>query len=75
MPRLTVFNQVSLDGFIADENGDMSWAHKQDAEWKAFTAENAKSGGALLFGRKTYDMMASFWPTPFAIENLPAVAE
>jgi hypothetical protein len=30
--KLVVFNQVTLDGYIADTNGDMSWAHKQDAE-------------------------------------------
>src|SRR3989475_12158813 len=41
MRRLVVFNQVSLDGYIADEHGDMSWAHKQDPEWNAFAAENA----------------------------------
>jgi dihydrofolate reductase len=74
MPKLIVFNQVSLDGFIADEKGDMNWAHRDDAEWKAFSAETAKGDARLLFGRVTYEMMAAFWPTPYAIENLPAVA-
>lgn len=74
MPNLTVFNQVSLDGFIADSRGDMQWAHKQDEEWRTFTAENAKGEAAFLFGRVTYEMMASFWPTPQAIQNLPDVA-
>ncbi len=49
MRKLIVFNQVSLDGYFTDADGDMSWAHKQDAEWNAFVAENAKSGGELLF--------------------------
>ena len=75
MPRLVVFNQVSLDGYFTDRNGDMSWAHKDDAEWNAFAAENAKGGGVLVFGRITYEMMASFWPTPVAIETFPTVAE
>jgi dihydrofolate reductase len=74
MPKLIVFNQVSLDGFICDAKGDMSWAHRQDAEWRAFTAENAKGGGTLLFGRVTYEMMASFWPTPQAMQAAPQVA-
>ena len=60
MRKLKVFNQVSLDGYFTDENSDMSWAHKQDPEWQEFTAENAKGGGELVFGRKTYDMMKSF---------------
>ena len=48
MRRLMVFNQASLDGYIADESGDMSWAHKQDPEWMAFTSENASGEAELL---------------------------
>jgi len=76
MRKLLVFNSVTVDGYFTDKNGDMSWAHKQDdPEWNAFTAENAKSGGELLFGRVTYDLMASFWPTPAAAKMFPEVAE
>lgn len=75
MRKLVVFNQVTLDGFFADLQGNMSWAHKDDAEWNAFVAENAGGGGQLIFGRVTYDMMASFWPTPHAAEMMPVVAE
>ena len=75
MPKLIAFEQVSLDGFFVDGKGDMSWAHRQDAEWNAFTSSNASGDGALLFGRVTYEMMASFWPTPAAMERLPAVAK
>jgi dihydrofolate reductase len=55
----------------------MSWAKAdhQDAEWNAFVAGNASGGGVLVFGRITYELMAGFWPTPFAIESMPAVAE
>lgn len=74
MRKLIVFNNVSLDGFFVDLNGDMSWAHNNDAEWNAFTSENAGGSGVLVFGRVTYDMMASFWPTPRAMEMMPAVA-
>ncbi len=75
MRRLIAFEQVSLDGYFTDAHGDMSWAHKQDPEWNAFAAENAGGGGALLFGRKTYEMMAGFWPTPAAREMAPEVAQ
>jgi len=74
MRKLLVFNHVTLDGYFVDMNGDMSWAHKDDAEWNAFVAGNASGGGQLIFGRVTYDLMAGFWPTPFAIENMPVVA-
>jgi dihydrofolate reductase len=77
MRRLTVFNNVTLDGYFSDLNGDISWAHKDqhDIEWKAFVEDNANPGGPLLFGRVTYDLMASFWPTPLAAEYDPVVAE
>jgi len=75
MRRLIAFEQVSLDGFFVDANGDMSWAHKQDPEWNEFAASNASGGGTLLFGRVTYEMMAGFWPTPAAMERAPVVAE
>jgi dihydrofolate reductase len=77
MPRLTVFNHISIDGRFTDANGDMSFAHneKQDAEWDDFVAGNATGGGMLLFGRITYELMASFWPTPIAAEAMPLVAE
>jgi dihydrofolate reductase len=75
MRKLIVFNQTTLDGFIADRNGDMSWAHKQDAEWNEFVQGNASGGGELVFGRITYELMASFWPTPMAMKSFPVVAE
>jgi dihydrofolate reductase len=76
MRQLIVFNHVSLDGYFVDRNGDMSWAKAdhQDPEWDAFVAGNASGGGALVFGRVTYQMMASFWPTPLAMEMMPVVA-
>jgi dihydrofolate reductase len=75
MRKLIVFNQVSLDGYFVDAGGDMSWAHKDDPEWNAFASDNASGGGELVFGRITYEMMASFWPTPQAMQMMPAVAE
>lgn len=74
MRKLCVFENVSVDGFFADAKNDMSWAHKQDEEWNAFSSQNAGGDGALLFGRITYEMMAGFWTTPQAAEMLPEVA-
>ena len=77
MQRLIAFTQMTLDGYFTGRNGDLSWAHEgqQDAEWDAFVAENASGGGQLLFGRITYELMASYWPTPAALANDPIVAE
>jgi dihydrofolate reductase len=77
MRKLIAFNQVSLDGYFAGPGGDISWAHNnnQDAEWDAFVAGNASGGGVLVFGRVTYELMLSYWPTPLAQQNDPIVAE
>lgn len=74
--QLSAFMQVSLDGYFCDARGDMSFAHKppDDAEWQEFVAGNAAGGGILLFGRRTYDMMAGWWPTPAAAKAMPEVA-
>jgi len=77
MRKLVVFNNATLDGYFSGIGGDISWAHKrdEDAEWNAFVAENASAGGMLLLGRITYELMASYWPTPAAMKNYPDVAE
>lgn len=75
MRKLKVFNSVTVDGYFTDKQGDMSWAHKSDPEWNEYVADNAQSGGELLFGRVTYQMMESFWPTPAAAKAFPEVAE
>jgi dihydrofolate reductase len=77
MRRLTVFNNVSLDGYFVDAKGGMDFAYKNtaDPEWDDFVSRNAGGGGVLLFGRVTYEMMARFWPTAQAKASMPAVAE
>jgi dihydrofolate reductase len=74
---LRVFESISLDGYFVDDRGDMSWAHAGggDAEFADWVAANSSSGGELLFGRKTYEMMAGYWPTPLAAEQMPEVAK
>ena len=76
MQKLIVFNHITLDGYFVDAKGSMQWAKAhQDAEWNEFVAGNAKGNGALLFGRVTYDLMMSYWPTPMAAQHMPTVAE
>ena len=76
MPKLNMFNSVSLDGYFTDASNDISWAHAApgDSEHMEFIAGNAKGTGALVFGRVTYDMMVGFWPTPMAAQMMPEVA-
>jgi dihydrofolate reductase len=73
MRRLIVFNLMTLDGYIAGQGGDISW-HNVDEEFQELANAASNSGNTLLFGRITYELMASFWPTPEAIRTDPIVA-
>lgn len=74
MGKLSVFNFITLNGFYKGVNNDIGW-HKHGQEEGEFSAEGAQSDSVMLFGRVTYDMMYSFWPTPMAMESMPVVAD
>ncbi len=74
MPKLSVFNLVTLDGFIAGVGGDISW-HHVDEEFHEYAKEKSNSGNTLLFGRVTYKLMAGYWPSAEALKNDPIVAK
>jgi len=73
MRKLSAFIFTSLNGFFEASKGDISW-HKHGEEENSYAVESLKAGNTLLFGSKTYQMMASYWPTPIAIKNDPIVA-
>jgi dihydrofolate reductase len=73
MRKIIVFNMVTLDGFFAGPNGDIDW-HRVDEEFNDFAVEQLATIGSILFGRITYEGMASYWPTPEAIASDPQVA-
>jgi len=75
MRKLRVFESISVDGYFCDAAGDMRWAHNADAEFTDWVGGNASGGGELLLGRKTYQMMEAFWPTPMAAAQMPVVAK
>lgn len=75
MARVSVFNNVSIDGYFTDAHGEMDWAHRHDSEWQKFSAGNAKgTDGIFVFGRVTYDQMAGWWPSAQAREAMPEIA-
>jgi dihydrofolate reductase len=73
MRKIVVFNLVSVDGLFADTKGEIDW-HNYDDEMGAHSVEQLKSLGALIFGRTTYELMASYWPTPDGVKSEPVVA-
>lgn len=73
MRQVFMFNLMSLDGYMAGSDGDLSW-HNVDAEFNEFAIAQLDTMDTLLFGRVTYEMMASWWPTAEAIAGDPEVA-
>jgi dihydrofolate reductase len=72
MRRLFLFNLISLDGFFEGPNKELDW-HNVDAEFNEFAVQQLDSIDLILFGRITYEMMVSYWPTDSAIKDDPAV--
>ena len=70
MARLIYSALASLDGFIADEDGNFDWA-APGAAVHAFVNELERPIGTYLYGRRMYEMMAP-WET-LSLEGEPAV--
>ena len=77
MKTLSVFNHVTVDGHFAGPNGEIDWfkVMGKDDEYEAYTHEQSSGGSTLMFGRTTYEMMNSFWPTDEARQMDPHMAE
>lgn len=73
MRKLTSFTFLSLNGYYKGENEDTGW-HRHGEEEGKYSEESLQSDNILLFGRKTFEMMSGFWPTPVAAEMFPKVA-
>ena len=73
MRKVLFFMMISLDGYYEGPNGDIIW-HQVDDEFNDFAIEQLDTVDTLLFGRVTYEMMASYWPTQQARLDDPDVA-
>ena len=73
MRKVIMFNMVTLDGFFEGPNGELDW-HHVDEEFNEFASDQLGSADGLLFGRVTYQLMASYWPTDLAVRNDPIIA-
>jgi dihydrofolate reductase len=74
MRHLSSFTFITLNGFYKDANNGIDW-HKHGEEEEHYSKDSMKSESILLFGRVTYDMMAGWWPTDQAKQNMPEMAK
>ncbi|MTI23802.1 dihydrofolate reductase family protein [Fulvivirga kasyanovii] len=73
MGKIIAYNFISLNGYYKGADGDTSW-HRHGKEEEKYSEEMLALGNVLLFGRKTYELMTAFWPTPAGMETSPKVA-
>ncbi|WBX79336.1 dihydrofolate reductase family protein [Virgibacillus salarius] len=62
MRKLIAQELMSLDGFFAGLHGEVDW-HRVGSEYEAYAQNFLESLDMLLFGRITYQHMASYWPS------------
>lgn len=62
MRKLIFFMHVSLDGFVAGPKGEMNWIQVNE-EIFDFVPTLTEQADTALYGRVTYEMMQSYWPT------------
>ena len=70
MAKLIYTAIASLDGYVADEDGNFDWA-EPDAEVHAFVNDLERPIGTHLYGRRLYEVMV-FWETIPTIDEPPA---
>jgi dihydrofolate reductase len=61
MRKMFLFMMLSLDGYFEAPGHDIGW-HNVDDEFNHFALEQLKEVDALMFGRRTYELMAGYWP-------------
>src|SRR6185437_17143119 len=75
MRKIFLFMMVSLDGYFEGEGHDISWHNAGGDEFEEFVHEQNNHLDTVLFGRRTYDLMAGFWPTPEGAQADKATAD
>jgi dihydrofolate reductase len=61
MRRIMAFNRVTADGYFTSSDGKLDWVVPEPQIDKE-AGEGMSGQGAILFGRRTYEMFQAFWP-------------
>jgi dihydrofolate reductase len=61
MRRIVMFNRVTADGYFAGPDGNLDWVVPEPAIDR-MGADAIPGVDTVLFGRRTYELFAQFWP-------------
>ncbi len=70
--RLFVSMIVSVDGYIEGPRRELDWFHDGDTEFERYCDEMIDSVGVALYGRRSYELMLSYWPNAERNPRTPA---
>jgi dihydrofolate reductase len=73
MAKLIYAAITSLDGYVADEDGNFDWS-MPDEEVHAFVNDLERAVGTHLYGRRMYEVMVS-WETMALAEEPPVIRD
>ncbi len=73
MAKLIYSAITSLDGYVADEDGNFDWA-EPDGEVHAFVNDLERPVGTYLYGRRMYEVMV-YWETAHTLADQPPVVQ
>ena len=65
---------TTLDGYFEGPDHDISWHNAGNEEFAKFAEDQLDETDTLIFGRRTYELMAGFWPSEEAIKIEPETA-
>ncbi|MHA4810798.1 dihydrofolate reductase family protein [Flavitalea flava] len=90
MRKIIFQTMVTLDGYFKGPDHDISWhianesnqgkkspdpKEGADEVVEGYTEDFLSTVDTFLFGRVTYELMASYWPSDFALKDDPATAK
>lgn len=74
MRKVIFFMLTSLNGFYERAPWAIDWHHAGDPEFNEFALAQLDSADLMVFGRKTYEGMASYWSSADAVRDDAEVA-
>jgi dihydrofolate reductase len=72
--HIVIFEWMTADGYFAGTDGNLDWVVPDDAQARA-AANEIERFDSVLFGRRTYELFAGFWPRVLDEEDTDTVPD